>query len=65
MQVSASCETREPHDPYCAGTLVCELSLVLRLQILLRLGVRAVTPLAEDSHPDLDNGWLECATVRV
>ena len=36
------------------GTLVCALSFVVRLQILLRLGVRAVTPLAEDSYPDLD-----------
>ena len=40
--------TRLPWSPASlpsVGTLVCALSFVVRLQMLLRLGVRAVTPL--------------------
>ena len=34
-----------PASPPSVGTLVCALSFVVRLQMLLRLGVRAVAPL--------------------
>ena len=47
-------KTWSPASLPSVGTLVCALSFVVRLQILLRLGVRAVTPLAEDFYPDLD-----------
>ena len=36
---------RSPASLPSGGTLVCALSFVVRLQMLLRLGVRAVTPL--------------------
>jgi len=39
---------RKPWSPASlpsVGTLVCALSFVVRLQLLLRLGMRAVTPL--------------------